>query len=57
MSEVTAARVKELRERTGMGVHEAKRHLVREDLIADIKNATAFTDLRPLLLRTVELMP
>ena len=57
MSEVTAARVKELRERTGMGVHEAKRHLVREDLIADIKNATAFTDLRPLLLRTVESMP
>jgi translation elongation factor EF-Ts len=55
--EVTAARVNKLREETGMGMHEAKRHLTKKDLLEEIQSAKDFTDLRELLVRIVELIP
>lgn len=52
-SSSTAARVLKLRDERGIGLMEAKRIVLREELIADIEASKSIDDIKALLLRIV----
>ena len=56
MRDITAADVKDLRERTGMGLLEAKRHLTLQAMKRTVENGCTHTELRQIVFKLIEMM-